>query len=302
MIALVVGNARLWKIHIPRGCSTSWDKIWEASKGWAQHWGEKETPEPEENTALTVNHVSHSWGCTGHRYGTAGKAAGSQGNPNQPTPVFSSSNLWSWSPHNTWWWRAGNQSCWWPWKGIPCNGEGTETPREGRRYQGPQPGTAESSCKGTESKIALKQRWGNKGVQQSQRKTEEDRLVEVSKEGNCYDPTSHLAHAQLSIVLAQKSGMEPAEPSAPPPSTGSPLTPLNNLQEERTVPNSLSLQPEAWRNVTKIIGKKSWKRMMSQKKKKSFCSLLLKNFLLLFWVCGIIKIAELGTSWLAWFG
>lgn len=34
--------------------------------------------------------------------------------------------------------------------------------------------------------------------------------------------------------------------------------------------------------------------MMSQK--KCFCSLLLKNFLLLFWVCGIIKIAELGTS------
>lgn len=30
--------------------------------------------------------------------------------------------------------------------------------------------------------------------------------------------------------------------------------------------------------------------------KKCFCNLLLKNFLLLFWVCGIIKIAELGTS------
>lgn len=36
--------------------------------------------------------------------------------------------------------------------------------------------------------------------------------------------------------------------------------------------------------------------MMSRKKPTSFCSLLLKHFLLLFWVCGIIKIAELGMS------
>lgn len=34
-----------------------------------------------ENTALIVNHVSHSWSYKGHEYGTAGKAAGSRGNP-----------------------------------------------------------------------------------------------------------------------------------------------------------------------------------------------------------------------------
>lgn len=34
-----------------------------------------------ENTALTVNHVSHSWSYKGPEYGTAGKAVGSQRNP-----------------------------------------------------------------------------------------------------------------------------------------------------------------------------------------------------------------------------
>lgn len=71
------------------------------------------------------------------------------------------------------------------WKGIPCNGEGTEASRKGRTHQGPQPEKAESFCKGTElrSKIpsASKQRWGNTAVQQSQRKIQEDRLVDVSK-------------------------------------------------------------------------------------------------------------------------
>lgn len=81
MIALAVGNASLRKIHIPRGCSTSWDKIRGASEGWAQHRGEKETPEPVENPAITENRVSRSWSYTGAGCGTAGKAAGSQGNP-----------------------------------------------------------------------------------------------------------------------------------------------------------------------------------------------------------------------------
>lgn len=67
-----------------------------------------------------------------------------------------------------------------------------------------------------------------------------------------------------------------AEPSALPLSTGSPLAPLNNLQEERTAPNSLSLQPEAWKNVTKI--KKKLKACDVPPPKKKFLQFASENF------------------------
>lgn len=159
MIALAVGNARLWKIHIPRGCSTSWDKIWGASKGWAQYWGEKETPEPLENTALTVNPVFHSWSYTGPRYGTAGKAAGLHGNPKPACISFLLLIYGVGHPTTAGGGELGITAADGLWKGIPCNAEGTETSREGRRHQGPQPGRAESSCKGTELRAKFPLPW-----------------------------------------------------------------------------------------------------------------------------------------------
>lgn len=161
MIALAVGNASLRKIHIPRGCSTSWDRIRGASEGWAQHWGEKETPEPVEDRAITVNHVSHSWSYTGARYEAAGKAAGSQGDPK--TSLHHHFLLLIYGvghPTTPGDGELGIRAADGPWKGSPCNGEGTETPREGRRHQGTQPGRAESSCKGTELRAKLKCRDG----------------------------------------------------------------------------------------------------------------------------------------------
>lgn len=186
MIALVVGNARLWKIHIPRGCSTSWDKIRGASKGWAKHWGEKETPEPVENTAMTVNRASHSWSYTEPGYGTAGKAATSQWDPKISLHQCFLLIYGVGHPTTPGDGELGIGAAADLWKGIPCNAEGTETPREGRRHQGPQPGKAESSCKGTELRAKFPLPWNTEmGKHNRAAKSKENTagFVEASKGG-----------------------------------------------------------------------------------------------------------------------
>lgn len=72
---------------------------------------------------------------------------------------------------------------------------------------------------------------------------------------------------------------------------------LHRKKEQSQILRVYSCCYDYLENLTKIIGQKSESYDVP---KTCFCSLLLKNFLRLFLVCGIIKIAKLGTSFTLW--
>lgn len=180
---------------------------------WARHWGEQETPEAVENTALTANLVSHSWSYKGSEYGVAGKAAGSQGNPktslHQPflLLIYGVGHLTT--PGDG---GLGIRAADGLWKGIPVMERAQKHPgRAGDTKElnlGEQRAPAKRQSWEQNSLCLETERWETQQCS-SQRKMQEER-ERCPRGGNGHDPTCRLAHAELSRDLAQKLGMKAA--------------------------------------------------------------------------------------------